>query len=292
MSRIALLGTGLLGSGMVQHFLRSGTAVTVWNRTASKARALEQHGAQVAASPQDAVAGAERVHFVLPDDAIVNEILQQIAPALGRTTVVVDHSTTLPEATKARAGQLRAQGIRYVHAPVFMSPQMAADGAGLMLVSAARADFDAVRPALDGMTGEVWYLGERADLAAAYKLFGNCMLFAISGGLADVIAMARANGIDPVDALQVFQKFQAGNVINVRGPRMARGETRPASFAVEMARKDVGLMIAAAKGEPLVALPGIAKRMDEVIASGRGDEDLAALGVGSGGDSGVTRSPA
>ena len=47
------------------------------------------------------------------------------------------------------------------------------------------------------MTGEVWYLGERPDLAAAYKLFGNCMLFAISGGLADVIAMARANGIDP-----------------------------------------------------------------------------------------------
>jgi hypothetical protein len=44
-----------------------------------------------------------------------------------------------------------------------------------------------------------------------------------------------------------------------------------------MARKDVALMIAAAKGQPLVALPGVATRMDEVIAAGRGDEDLAAL---------------
>jgi 3-hydroxyisobutyrate dehydrogenase len=277
LSRIALLGTGLLGSGMVQHFLRTGTVVTVWNRTASKARALEKAGARVAASPQEAVAGADRVHFVLPDDTVVNDILQQIGSALKPDAIVVDHSTTLPEATGKRAEQLRARGIRYVHAPVFMSPQMAADGVGLMLVSAPRAEFDAVRPALEEMTGEVWYLGERPDVAAAYKLFGNCMLFAISGGLADVITMARANAIDPVDALSVFQKFQAGNVINFRGPRMARGETTPASFGVEMARKDVGLMIAAAKGQPLVALPGVATRMDEVIAAGRGDEDLAAL---------------
>lgn len=278
MPRIALLGTGLLGSGMVQRFLRTGTVVTVWNRTASKARALEKHGARVAASPQEAAAGADRVHFVLPDDAVVNDVIEQIGSALKRDAVIVDHSTTLPEATKARAERLRAQGVRYVHAPVFMSPQMAADGVGLMLVSAARADLDAVRPALDEMTGEVWYLGERPDLAAAYKLFGNCMLFAISGGLADVITMARANEIDPLEALSVFQKFQAGNIINFRGPRMARGETAPASFAVEMARKDAGLMMAAAKGHPLVALPCIAKRMDEVIEAGRGDQDLAALG--------------
>lgn len=279
--RIALLGTGLLGSGMVQRFRRSGTEVTVWNRTESKARALEQFGARVSASPADAVAGAARVHLVLPDDAIVNQILEQIGTALPRDVIVVDHSTTLPEATKARAEQLRAKGIRYLHAPVFMSPQMAADGVGLMLVSGPQADVDAVRADLEKMTGEVWYLGERPDVAAAYKLFGNCMLFAISGGLADVITMARANAIDPLEGLSVFQKFQAANIINFRGPRMAREETTPAAFAVEMARKDVGLMIAAAKGQPLVALPAIARRMDELIAMGRGGEDLVALGPSS-----------
>ena len=263
---------------MVQRFLKSGTQVTVWNRTAAKARALEEAGAAVGATPQEAVANAERVHFVLPDDTVVNSILHEIAPALPRDAIVVDHSTTLPEATRVRAEQLRATGVRYVHAPVFMSPQMAADGVGLMLVSAAQADFDAVRPALEPMTGEVWYLGERPDLAAAYKLFGNCMLFAITGGLADIIVMARANAIDPVEALSVFQKFQAANIIAGRGPRMARGETTPASFAVEMARKDVALMMTAARGQPLVALPCIARRMDAVIEAGRGDRDLAALG--------------
>lgn len=277
MARIALLGTGLLGSGMVRRFRAKGSAMTVWNRTESKARALEADGAVVAATPQEAVAGADRVHMVLPDDEIVDAVVDRVVPALTREAIVVDHSTTLPEATAARAEKMRARGIRFLHAPVFMSPQMAADGVGLMLVSGPDAEFTAVRAALDAMTGEVWYLGERPDLAAAYKLFGNCMLFAISGGLADVIAMARANGVDPVEALSVFSKFQVSNVILNRGPRMARGEFTPPGFAVEMARKDVRLMMAAAKGHALVALPCIARRMDEVIKAGGGDHDLVAL---------------
>ena len=278
MARIALLGTGLLGSGMVRHFLKAGRPVTVWNRTEAKARALEADGATIAATPDAAVAGADHVHFVLPDDAVVDDVLKRIAPALKTGAIVVDHSTTLPDATRQRFERVRAEGIRYVHAPVFMSPQMATDGVGLMLVSAAQADFEEICQELEGMTGQVWNLGERPDLAAAYKLFGNCMLFAISGGLADIVSMARANDIDPIEALSVFTKFQAGNIIQGRGPRMARGEVTPPSFGVAMARKDVGLMITAAKGQPLVALPCIAKRMDEVIAEGGGDWDVAAIG--------------
>jgi 3-hydroxyisobutyrate dehydrogenase-like beta-hydroxyacid dehydrogenase len=279
MARIAFLGTGLLGSGMVRHFLATGASVTVWNRTAAKAQALEAGGARVAATPAEAVTGADHIHFVLSDDQVVDGILEQVVPALKRDAIVIDHSTTLPEGTKARAARMAERGVRFLHAPVFMSPQMATDGTGLMLVSGRAADFDEIRGELEGMTGEVWNLGERPDLAAAYKLFGNCMLFAISGGLADVMSMARANAVDPLDALQVFSKFQAGNIIQFRGPRMARGEVTPPSFEVAMARKDVRLMMAAAKAEPLVNLPGIAKRMDEVIAKGGGNLDLAAIGV-------------
>jgi 3-hydroxyisobutyrate dehydrogenase len=278
-ARIALLGTGLLGSGMVRRFLKNGAQVTVWNRTAAKAHALEADGAAVASSPAAAVANADRVHIVVQDDAVVDGLIEEIAPALKMRAVVIDHSTTLPETTAKRLERVRAQGIRFLHAPVFMSPQMAADGVGLILVSGPAQDFEEVRAELQPMTGEVWYLGERPDLAAAYKLAGNCMLFAISGGLADVIAMARANGIDPLEALSVFTKFQAGNIIAARGPRMSRGEVTPASFAVAMARKDVGLMIAAAKDQPMVAMPCIAKRMDEVIAAGGGELDLVSIGT-------------
>ena len=277
MARIALLGTGLLGSGMTRRFLKKGARVTVWNRTAQKAHALANDGARVAATAADAVRDADRVHIVLSDDRVVDSVLDEIVPALKAGAIVIDHSTTLPERTSVRAERMRANGVRFLHAPVFMSPQMATDGVGLMLLSGASNDVAEVKAELDGMTGEVWYLGERPDLAANYKLFGNCMLFAISGGIADVIAMARGNAVDAVEALALFAKFQPGNVISGRGPRMARGEASPPMFTVEMARKDVRLMIEAAKGIPLVVLPGVAKRMDELIAAGEAGLDIAAI---------------
>ena len=278
MSRIALLGTGLLGSGMARRFLKKGQPVVVWNRTVSKAHALEADGATVASSARDAVTGAGRVHFVLQDDAVVDHVIEQIAPSLEPGTIVIDHSTTLPEETARRLERMRTRGIRFLHAPVFMSPLMAFEGVGLMLVSGPRKEIDEVKPALDGMTGEVWYLGERPDLAANYKLYGNCMLFAISGGLADVISMARANGVDPVEAMSIFTKFQAGNIIGARGPKMARGETTPPMFTIKMARKDVRLMTEAAKDRGLVVLPAIGKRMDDLIASGGAELDITAIG--------------
>jgi 3-hydroxyisobutyrate dehydrogenase-like beta-hydroxyacid dehydrogenase len=277
-TRIALIGTGLLGSGMARRFLKSGTPVAVWNRTAAKARALESEGAAAAASAADAATHADHVHLVLSEDTVVDDVLEQIAPALQTGAIVVDHSTTLPEGTKRRFERMHARGVRFLHAPVFMSPQMAFEGKGLMMISGPRDDYDTMRAELEGMTGEAWYLGERPDLAAAYKLFGNAMLFAVSGGMADVVTMATANAIDPVEAMSVFSKFPVANSIAFRGPKMARGETTPASFELSMARKDVRLMTEAARGRPLVVLPAIATRMDEAIAAGKGRHDLAALG--------------
>ena len=170
-------------------------------------------------------------------------------------------------------------GVSFVHAPVFMSPQMAKDAVGIMLVSGPQTVFDAVRGALEKMTGEVWYLGEQGDLAAAHKIFGNSMLFVIAAGVADVFAMAKGLGIAPSDALAVFAKFQPGGLIKSRGEKMARGDFS-ASFELTMARKDMRLMLDAAGSQPMVVLPAIADRMDQAIASGHGHEDLGVIAAG------------
>src|SRR5574339_635475 len=187
MSQIAFLGTGLLGSGMVENLLRRGHQVTVWNRTAAKARALAALGAEVAASPEDAVSGVERVHMALSDDAVVDAMLERLATSVGRA-VVIDHTTTSPAGTKERLQRAAGRGMRFVHAPVFMSPQMCRDATGLMLVSGPQSIVESIRPALEQMTGEAWYFGEGGELAAAYKIFGNSMIFTITAGLADVLA--------------------------------------------------------------------------------------------------------
>ena len=276
MANVAFLGTGMMGSGMVEAMLRRGEAVAVWNRTESKARALEPLGAKVAASPADAVTAADRVHLMLPDDAVVDRILEQSLPRVRRDAIVIDHSTTSPRGAAARIPRLNGAGTRFLHAPVFMSPQMARDGVGIVLASGPRALFDEVKPDLEKMTGEVWYVGEEPDRAAAYKIYGNSMLFVIAAGVADVFAMAKGLGIAPADALAVFSKFQPGSVIKARGEKMARGDFS-ATFELTMARKDMRLMLEAADGQPMVVLPSIAERMDRAIASGHGKADLGAI---------------
>lgn len=268
----ALLGTGLIGAGLVQGLVTRGETVCVWNRSPGKAEALAPLGVRVAGTPEDAVRGATHVHLALSDDAAVDAVLDRVAPALAADALVLDHTTTQPEATARRATRV----IEYLHAPVFMSPAMCAAAQGLMLCAGPRARFERAEARLTQMTGSVWYVGERPDLAAAYKLFGNAMILTIVGGLADVFAMAAERGIAAEEAYSVFSRFKAGATLDARGARMARGDFAP-TFALTMARKDLRLMLDTAGDRPLAVLPGLAQRMDSVIAAGYGDLDLGAL---------------
>src|SRR5262249_34180423 len=135
---------------------------------------------------------------------------------------------------------------------------------------------DAMRDALSKMTGDVWYLGERTDLAASFKLFGNSMFFAITGGISDVLAMAKALDIPPHDAVALFSKLQVGSVIATRLAKMAKADF-PATFELTMARKDIRLMIEAAGDQRLTVLPSVAKRMDEAIGAGHGADDMGSI---------------
>jgi 3-hydroxyisobutyrate dehydrogenase len=273
---VAFLGTGLLGGGMVERMLAQGQQVTVWNRTASKLEALRAAGAKVAASAGDAVAGADRVHLALTDDAVVDAILASVRPRLEKSAIVVDHSTTAPLTTKGRATRLTSDGVAFLHAPVFMSPQMCRDGKGLIMVSGPAAIFESVQPALARMTGDVWYLGERSDLAAAYKLFGNSMLFAINAGLTDVLAMAKNIDVSGDEALALFSRFNTSMAIPMRGQKMVKADFSP-MFELAMARKDVRLMLESAGPQPLIVLPALAERMDKMIAAGHAKDDVAAI---------------
>ena len=277
MAHVTFLGTGLIGAAMVEAALHRGDRVTVWNRTIEKARALAPLGAKVATSPADAVRGAERVHVVLTDDAAVDAVLDPVLDAIGGAPIV-DHTTSSPAATAARHARLSARAAIYQHAPIFMSPAAARAARGTILASGPRATFERVEPALAAMTGKVVWLGERPDLAAAYKLFGNAAILAMVGALADVYTLGDALGIPPDSARELFSFFDPSAALAMRAPKMAARDWSP-SFDLATARKDVRLMIEAAPGRDLAILPGLAARMDALLGRGHAADDVAVLGV-------------
>ena len=276
--RIAFLGTGMLGSGFVQHLLSTTGGVTVWNRTAAKAAALEAAGATVAASPADAARDAERIHLCLKDDAAVDEVLAAALAEAPADAVFVDHTTTSADGAAARGARMAAEGRAFLHAPVFMSPAAARDGKGIMLCAGPSAVFARVDGALASMTGDLWYVGEDLRRAAGMKLVGNAMLVAIAAGVADTLAVGTAVGLSPADAMSVLSRLKPGGAIDLRGKRMAAGDFA-ATFELAMARKDMGLMLDAVGDAPLAALRAIAARADELIGRGHGADDLGVLAV-------------
>ena len=208
--KIAFFGTGLMGSGFVRRLRANGHEVNVWNRSAAKARALEADGAKAFDDPAAALAGAERVHLSLSDDAAVDAVLEPLAASIPTTAWIVDHTTTAVTPTAERIARWESRGRTFVHAPVFMGPANALEGTGLMLVSGHKSRHDALLPDLQKMTGNVVYLGEAPERAAAFKLFGNLTLLGIMGVLGDVNRLAHAVGIPTAEAFSLFKHFNPG----------------------------------------------------------------------------------
>ena len=278
MSNIAFLGTGLLGAAFAEAAAGRGDTVTAWNRSPDKVLALKPFGVVGAATPAEAVCGAARVHLILKDDAVVDEVLAAAHAGLSPEAVIIDHTTTLPALTAARAARLAAQGVKYLHCPVFMGPAAARMAQGSMMVSGPLALFDSVKAELARMTARLEYFGERTDLAAVKKLFGNAMIIGISALMADVLTMAQASQVSGEEAIKLFGLLDLNSTIAIRGANMAKGNFTP-TFELTMARKDVRLMLETAGDRPMAVLPLVAQRMDQLIAAGHGAKDCSALGI-------------
>ena len=276
---IAWLGTGLLGGNFVRALRRRGEAVQVWNRSAEKARSLEESGARACDSPAAAARGAARIHLTLSDDAAVDDVLERAREGFLPGVVIVDHTTTSPTGTAARAQRWAARGVAFQHAPVFMGPKNALESTGLMLASGERARFDALAPELAKMTGKLVWLGEQPERAAGMKLLGNLFLMCFTTGLAETLSLAKAIEVPAADVASLFAEFNPGLTLGARLERMLAGDYSQPSWELSMARKDARLMLdeAARADVPLALLPAIAAEMDRFIARGHGGDDWVVL---------------
>ncbi len=276
---IAFFGMGLLGSNFTRAMLERGEEVHVWNRTASKAKALEAEGAVAFDDPVEAARGATRIHVTLSDDSAVEDVLERSHDGFDEGVVIVDHTTTAPSDTAERIRRWDERGIAFQHAPVFMGPQNARDGTGIMLASGERERFEALLPELRKMTGEVRYLGPEPGRAAAFKLLGNLFLLSMTTGLIDVLNLAKAMDIEPDDAAGIFDWLNFGASAPARIKGILLGNFDHPSWELTMARKDARLMmVEAGRGQvPLTTIPAIAAEMDRWIAKGHAHDDWTVM---------------
>jgi len=273
---------GLLGSNFVRALIKKGEKVQVWNRTPTKAKALEAYGAKAFDRVEDAVKGADRIHITLKDDDSVNEVLERAKSGFEPGVIIIDHTTTSSGGAVERTALWEKRGYTYLHAPVFMGPPNALDGTGYMLVSGDQALIKKLGPELSKMTGKLINFGAASNTAAGMKLIGNLFLISLTAGLSDALALAKTLDIQAGGVSDLFDLWNPGTMVPGRLKKIVGGDFSQPSWELSMARKDAGLMMQEAEkgGTHLTVIPAIAKLMDHWISKGHGNDDWMIISKG------------
>jgi 3-hydroxyisobutyrate dehydrogenase-like beta-hydroxyacid dehydrogenase len=282
--KLGFIGLGHMGAAMAANLVKAGHDVSVFNRTPARARPLIELGAHEATSVGEACDAKEAVMTMLADDDAASEI------ALGEGGLVAHlpkgsihlSMSSISVALSQRLARVHAQaGQRYIAAPVFGRPAMAAAGKLFIVVGGDPATVEACQPLLRAMGQKAIVIGTEPAAANLVKLSGNFLTAAAIEAMGEAIALIGKAGIDR----QAYMELLTATVFNAApyttyGPLIAQGKFEPAAFAAPLAYKDIRLALAAAESlrvpMPLGSL--LHDRFLRLLVAGGEHLDWAALG--------------
>jgi glyoxylate/succinic semialdehyde reductase len=278
---VAVVGTGTMGSVMMQHLVRQGHTVAVWNRTREHATAAIAAGGNWADTPADASRMADAVLVVLSGDETVLDVLGRadgVFSGCRPGTVVIDMSTTAAVTKRKAAAAAARAGVEFLDAPFFGSLKEAEAG-GLWPVVGGDPDVLArVSSMLDAFSDRIFHVGP-VGAAATVKLAGNLLVLSMVEHLAASLAMIEANDGDPKILLELLgiTGFRSP-LYQAKGRQMVDGDFAPRG-SVDTAIKDLGLIVAAAEaaGIPTAGLADIRARYVKARELGGGELDMASV---------------
>ena len=149
MTRVGFIGLGTMGRGMAANLISAGHQLTVWNRTPGKANDLD---AAVADSPGQLAARSDIVFTCVSDTPDVEEVVFGDAGVIEGTTgdsIIVDHSTISPVATRRFAAEVAARGVIWIDAPVSGGSEGAQRGTLAVMAGGDAAALERVRPFIE-----------------------------------------------------------------------------------------------------------------------------------------------
>lgn len=251
--RIAWIGLGNMGRGMVKNLVEKGSfsgPVIIYNRTAARAEklasTLPSDKVKVVISISEAVSSSDIIFACVSNDAAIEETisaaLQDKAAAKGK--LFVDCSTVHPDTTNALAKQVTAAGADFVAAPVFGAPAMADNGQLVCVLAGPKELVDRVLPYCQGVMGRanINYSGQPHGAATRLKIIGNTFILAMIETLSEGHVLAEKSGLG-VDNLHAFIETMFPGPYTAYSNRMKSGdyfEREEPLFQAKLARKDAG----------------------------------------------------
>jgi 3-hydroxyisobutyrate dehydrogenase-like beta-hydroxyacid dehydrogenase len=271
-----------MGRPIGANLLKKGFALTVWNRTASRAQDLASQGAKVAATPKEAAAASDVLIMIVSDPPAVEQVLwgkEGVFSGLRRGSVLVDSSTVSPELARRSAAASTERGIEYLDAPVTGGTWGAEKGELVMMVGGAAETLKRVEPVFAAIAKRWFHLGP-AGAGQTVKLAMNLLLALEVEAFAEALALTQAGGVPGERLVEVMQASMGrAPVLDVKAPLLLERKYPP-SFPLRLMHKDVALALDLAKqlGVSLPAGSAAREVYAKILNSAREDVDYAAIG--------------
>jgi len=280
--RVGVIGTGAMGSGVVQSLVRIGVATTARDISPeAQARAVAL-GASAASSAAHAARTCDVLILLVVDAAQVDTVLfgdRGVAGAMGDGGIVIVCSTVDPAYVSALAPRLARSGLALLDAPVSGGPAKAASGTMSMMLAGDKAARERVQSILRGITGALFTIGDRVGDAAIVKIVNNLMAGANLAIAAEALAVAKAAGLDLRLVADVIDASSGASwIVHDRLPRALADDYAPRA-ATRVLLKDVGIALDLA-GRVNIATPLAAAARDafaDAVAAGHAEDDDAAM---------------
>lgn len=248
--RIAFLGLGVMGAPMAGHLARAGHAVTVFNRTRTKAEALAQQvDVAIADSPHAAVVDSDAVFMCVGNDDDVRAVVFGEGGALAAMrpgSVLVDHTTTSAELAREMAAACAARSVGFLDAPVSGGEAGAHNGTLTVMVGGDAASLAKVELFMGCYARKVALLGPSGS-GQLTKMVNQICIAGLLQGLSEGLNFAIEAGLDPLAVVDVISKGAAQSwQMDNRHKSMIAGEFH-FGFAVDWMRKDLGIALTEAR---------------------------------------------
>ncbi|TCL83236.1 MULTISPECIES: NAD(P)-dependent oxidoreductase [unclassified Rathayibacter] len=277
--RLSLLGLGPMGAPMARNLLAGG-ALTVWNRTASRAAPFAELGAVVAPTP--AAAAGDVVLTVLPDLVQVESLLEREDGLLAgwraagiAAPVLVVHGTISPVAVAGLARRLAAEhGVQVVDAPLSGGTVGARDATLSIMVGGADEPVARVLPVFERLGRTVRHLGPSGAGATA-KLCNQIVVAGTVAVVSEALLLARSAGLDPATVVELLQGGLARTAVLEQKSRKWLDEDFAEGGSARNQLKDLRFVAesAAAEGVALPTTAAVTALFERMIAEGDGDLD-------------------
>jgi len=289
--KVGFIGLGHMGSGMAASLIKAGHDVTVYNRTSSKADDLVRKGAVGASRIAEACAG-DAVITMLANDAAVEDVVygdQGLRASLRKGAVHISSSTVSVALSERLSVDHAAAGQRFVAAPVFGRPDIAAAGELAVVVGGSKEAIADVMPLLDAVGRRTFVISDQPKSANLVKLSGNFLIASVIEALGEAMALVGKDGIDREHYLEILTSSLFGApVYKTYGELIVEGKFEPPGFAAPLGYKDIRLVLAAADDlrvpMPLASL--LRDRFLTLLAHGGDKLDWSAVGRLAARDSG------